>query len=79
MAEFPVDATKRDVIRALERLGFVVLREREHISMARMNADGSRSTLTLPNHPHLKASTIRTACSRAGVSRDEFLAAYRAR
>jgi hypothetical protein len=32
MARFPVDASKRNVIRALEHLGFRVLREKEHIS-----------------------------------------------
>jgi predicted RNA binding protein YcfA (HicA-like mRNA interferase family) len=77
MAEFPADAPKRDVVRALERLGFVVVREREHVAMARENADGTRTTLTLPNHPRLRASTLRTICTRAGIPRDDFLAAYR--
>jgi predicted RNA binding protein YcfA (HicA-like mRNA interferase family) len=76
MAEFPADAPKRDVVRAFERLGFVIVREREHISMARANDDGSRTTLTLPNHPRMKASTLRTICTRSGISREDFLAAY---
>jgi predicted RNA binding protein YcfA (HicA-like mRNA interferase family) len=76
MAEFPADAPKRDVVRAFERLGFDTIREREHISMARTNSDGSRSTLTLPNHPRMKSSTLRTICTRAGISREDFLAAY---
>lgn len=44
--------------------------------MARDNPDGSRTPLTMPNHPKLKASTLRTICTQAGISRDEFLAAY---
>ena len=44
--------------------------------MASTNPDGSRSTLTLPNHPRMKASTIRTNCTRSGISREEFLQAY---
>jgi len=76
VAKFPVDAPKQKVIRALQALGFQLVREREHISMVRQNPDGSRSPLTMPNHPKLKASTLRTVCSQVGISRDQFLAAY---
>jgi len=50
MAKFPADAPKVRVLRALLALGFQILREREHISLARQNADGTRTPLTLPNH-----------------------------
>ncbi|MGH9352628.1 MAG: type II toxin-antitoxin system HicA family toxin [Terriglobia bacterium] len=76
MTKFPVDAPRRDVIRALEWLGFRVVREKEHISMVRENPDGTKTPLTMPNHPRLKASTLRTICTQAGISRDEFLTAY---
>ena len=76
MAKFPADAPRQEVMRALEALGFQVVREREHISMLRVNPDGSRTPLTMPNHPKLKASTLRTICTQAGIPRDEFLAAY---
>jgi predicted RNA binding protein YcfA (HicA-like mRNA interferase family) len=76
MPKFPVDAPKSTVVRALQTLGFRIVREREHIAMIRQNADGTRTALTMPNHPHIKGSTLRTICSQAGISRDDFLRAY---
>jgi len=76
MARFPVDAPRRRVVRALERLGFRIVREREHISMIRTNPDGTTIPLTLPNHATLKSSTLRSICTQAGIARDAFLAAY---
>lgn len=76
MAEFPVDAPIRDVIKAFERLGFRLVRERTHISMARDNPDGSRTPLTIPNHRTIKGSTLRTVLTQAGITREDFLEAY---
>jgi hypothetical protein len=76
MARFPTDAPKRRVVKTLQRLGFVMVREHEHISMVRENADGSQTPLTMPNHRRIKGSTLRMICTQAGISRTDFLDAY---
>lgn len=76
MAKFPVDAPLAKVIRTLELLGFIILREREHIVMVRNNGDGTTTRLTMPNHSQIKGSTLRSICTQSGISREEFLSAY---
>lgn len=79
MARFPRDAPKQRVIKALERPRFRLVREHEHIAMARDNADGTQTPLTMPNHRRIKGTTLRTICTQAGIRRDAFLEAYRQR
>lgn len=76
MGKFPLDARRERVVRALERLGFRLVREGEHIAMIRENLDGSRTPLTMPNHERIKSSTLRTICTQAGIPREEFLRAW---
>jgi predicted RNA binding protein YcfA (HicA-like mRNA interferase family) len=76
MVKFPVDVPKIKVIRTLELLGFTILREREHIVMVRENEDGTRTPLTMPNHSQIKGSTLRSICTQAGISREDFLSVY---
>jgi predicted RNA binding protein YcfA (HicA-like mRNA interferase family) len=77
MDKFPVDAPKTQVVRAFERLGFRLVREKNHIAMVRENPDGTRTPLTMPNHRTIKSSTLRTILTQAGISREEFLKAYK--
>jgi hypothetical protein len=44
--------------------------------MLRTNPDGSNTPLTLPNHSHIKGSTLRTICRQSDIQREEFVKAY---
>ncbi|MBN2451640.1 MAG: type II toxin-antitoxin system HicA family toxin [Lentisphaeria bacterium] len=77
MPRFPVDAPLREVMAALERLGFKTVREGSHIAMLRENTDGTRTPLTIPDHQTLKSSTLGTIRTRAGIAREDFLRVFR--
>jgi predicted RNA binding protein YcfA (HicA-like mRNA interferase family) len=62
-----------DAIRALERLGFVVVRQRgSHIVLRR----GSVGCV-VPNHRELKTGTLSGVLKQAGVTLEEFIQAFR--
>jgi predicted RNA binding protein YcfA (HicA-like mRNA interferase family) len=46
MTKFPSDAPKRRVVKALEILGFRIVRQKEHISMERESPEGGKTPLT---------------------------------
>ena len=76
MPKFPVDALKRKVVKALEYLGFRIIRDREHIVMVKDQADGTQTPLVMPNQSKIKSSTLRSICTQVCISREEFLRAY---
>jgi predicted RNA binding protein YcfA (HicA-like mRNA interferase family) len=67
---------KRECCAPFIALGFQLVREREHISMIRQNADGTRTPLTLPNHSTIKSSTLRLILRQSNISREEFISAF---
>jgi predicted RNA binding protein YcfA (HicA-like mRNA interferase family) len=68
MPKLPV-VSGADVVRALERLGFAVARQRDsHIVMRRGSAG-----CVVPNHRELKIGTLIGLLKQAGVSPEEFI------
>lgn len=74
--KFPHDVPVIRVIKSLELLGFHVVRSGNHISLERHNIDGTKTPLTIPNHPKIKGSTLRMICTQAGIIREDFIKAY---
>jgi len=70
MPRLPRGVSGPDAIRALERLGFAVVRQRgSHIVMRR----GSSGCL-VPNHREIKTGTLAGVLRQAGVSIEAFAA-----
>ena len=73
MSKLPV-ISAAEAIRAFERLGFTIVRQRgSHIVLRR----GS-SGCVVPNHRELKVGTLSGVLKQAGVSPDEFIKSLRA-
>ncbi|HQU99476.1 MAG TPA: type II toxin-antitoxin system HicA family toxin [Nitrosomonas sp.] len=70
MPKLPV-ISAAEAIRAFERLGFIIVRQRgSHIVLRR----GS-SGCVVPNHRELKTGTLSGVLKQAGISPDEFIKA----
>ena len=62
-----------EIVRALERLGFVVLRQRGSHIILRRDPTGC----VVPNHREIKIGTLIGVLKQAGISAEEFLGALR--
>jgi predicted RNA binding protein YcfA (HicA-like mRNA interferase family) len=62
-----------EAIKALERLGFTIVRQRGSHIVLRRNSSGC----VVPNHRELKLGTLSGVLKQAGVSLDEFIRALR--
>lgn len=62
-----------ETVRAMERLGFVVLRQRGSHIILRRDSTGC----VIPNHREIKIGTLIGVLKQAGVSAEEFLGALR--
>ena len=64
----------RDAIRAFERFGWQVARQKgSHIILTKV---GHIATLSIPDHREVARGTLRILISKAGLTVEEFVAAY---
>jgi predicted RNA binding protein YcfA (HicA-like mRNA interferase family) len=63
-----------EAIRALEKLGFVVVRQKGSHVVLRRGSTGC----VVPNHKELKIGTLSSVLKQASVSYEEFMAALKA-
>jgi predicted RNA binding protein YcfA (HicA-like mRNA interferase family) len=71
MTKIPTDLSGRSLVRALEKKGFVVKRQRgSHIILRRENPP---ARVVVPNHKNLRVGTLRTILSTAGLTVEELL------
>jgi predicted RNA binding protein YcfA (HicA-like mRNA interferase family) len=68
MPKLPV-LSGAEVVRTLERLGFVVVRQRGSHIVLRKGVSGC----VVPNHRELKLGTLSGVLKQAGVSIDDFV------
>lgn len=62
-----------EAIRALERLGFLCVRQRgSHVVLRRSDASGTTGCV-VPLHAELAIGTLRGILKQAGVKADEFI------
>ncbi|MFN5946309.1 MAG: type II toxin-antitoxin system HicA family toxin [Phycisphaerae bacterium] len=72
MRSLPV-ISGRETIAALERLGYVAVRQKGSHVRLRHPSDPARAPLTVPDHKELKSGTLRAIIRDAGLSVDQFV------
>ena len=63
-----------EAVRALERLGFVRVRQRGSHVVLKRQVGGGRVGCVVPLHPELAVGTLRSVLRQAGVTPEEFMA-----
>jgi predicted RNA binding protein YcfA (HicA-like mRNA interferase family) len=63
----------KEAIRALERLGFSVVRQTGSHVVMKQSIDGVEVTCVVPMHRELKVGTLSGVLKQAQVSPDEFI------
>jgi predicted RNA binding protein YcfA (HicA-like mRNA interferase family) len=71
MTKLPTDLSGHDLIKALQRVGFVIQRQRgSHIILRR---ESPFARVSVPNHKTLRLGTLRTILQEAQISVEKLL------
>jgi len=71
MTRLPTDLSGREVVRVLQRIGFVFQRQRgSHIVLRR---DTPFARVTVPDHKALRVGTLHTILHEAGLTVEQLL------
>ncbi len=71
MGKLPRDISGRELVRALQRIGFYVLHQQgSHVILRR---DDPRATISVPQHRQLRAGTLRVILHQAGLTVEDLL------
>jgi predicted RNA binding protein YcfA (HicA-like mRNA interferase family) len=71
MTKIPTDLSGRALVRAPEKIGFVVKRQRgSHIILRR---EKPPARVVVPDHKNLRVGTLRTILNSAGLAVEELL------
>lgn len=71
MSKLPV-VSGRETVRALERVGYELVRQRGSHFRLRHPTDQNRKPVTVPDHAELKSGTLRAILRDASVTADLF-------
>jgi predicted RNA binding protein YcfA (HicA-like mRNA interferase family) len=71
MTKLPTDLSGRDLIKALQRIGFVIQRQRgSHVILRR---ESPFARVSVPNHKTLRPGTLRTILQEAQLTVEKLL------
>lgn len=71
MTKLPTDLSGRDLVKALQRIGFAVQRQRgSHIVLRR---DSPFARVTVPDHKILRVGTLRTILNQAQMTVEQLI------
>jgi predicted RNA binding protein YcfA (HicA-like mRNA interferase family) len=71
MTKLPTDLSGSDLVGALQRIGFIVQRQRgSHIVLRR---ESPRARVVVPNHKTLRIGTLRTILHEANLTVEQLL------
>lgn len=71
MTKLPTDVSGQDLVRALQKVGFVFQRQRgSHMIMRRQNPP---ARVVIPNHKSLRVGTLRAILYAAGVTVEQLI------